>query len=221
MRHVTAALLALSILPAAAPAFAADSALLAPNTPVPVESTESPQAAPKPAIRATAATISEWDTNLSIDSLPVIDVPQPLGIGKTIQADTLAGPTAFSYSQTIDQKVVDQVLSINPSDPFGFFSTIIDADDSEWPLGTILEGRFHFPQAFNVGGISMVPFISLMQDADELDAHIRNGIGTGLEFPLDKNTNFTVEVLYLDHSGDVNPVLGNETRGMALFNFRF
>ena len=66
-----------------------------------------------------------------------------------------------------------------------------------------------------------VPFIDLLQDMDEVDAHIRNGIGGGVWYNLDRHTNIGIEGQYLDGSGDPNPMLSHETRMMVWISGQF
>jgi len=96
---------------------------------------------------------------------------------------------------------------------------VIDFANIQWPLGEALEGHFMLPNDHPIG--NWVPFLSVLQDNDELDTHIRNGIGVGATYRFSKNARVEVQVQYLDGSGDVNPAIGHETRASLIFSFDF
>jgi hypothetical protein len=96
---------------------------------------------------------------------------------------------------------------------------VIQAQDVDWPLGTLTTAHFAWPDADKIG--TWKPFLSLLQESDELDAHVRNGIGAGLTFRLNESARVDVEGMFLQSSGDVNPNLGDEGRVSVVFSMTF
>jgi hypothetical protein len=96
----------------------------------------------------------------------------------------------------------------------------MDPQSVEWPLGTLTS--VHFRPTADSGIGSIVPFLSVLQDVDEVDAHERDGLGAGLTYRFDASSRFDVELDYLDAAGgSSNPALTDEVRLTALFTINF
>jgi len=147
------------------------------------------------------------EANLSLvpSSLPL---PADFVIGTgPAQLDSRSFPTLITPPPTPSIPVMDEVAKH------------LDFQDIQWPLGEALEGHFLLPVDHPIG--NWVPFLSVLQDNDELDAHIRNGVGVGATYRFNEHARVDVEVQYLESSGDANPAIGSETRGSIIFSFDF
>ena len=115
-------------------------------------------------------------------------------------------------------------LALQQAQPSAFdrlldqISKIFDPQDIEGPLGTLSTVHILPPVE---GNHRFLPFFSLGQDADELDAHLRLGAGAGMTYRIDPLTSLNAEVHYLESAGDVNPATSSETRFMLTFTRKF
>jgi hypothetical protein len=91
--------------------------------------------------------------------------------------------------------------------------------DVEWATGT--QSSVYLLPWPAKGENKLIPFIDLLQDADEVDAHLRMGVGIGVKYLINKNMSIDAEVLALEESGDHNPATSSETRAMLMFTVRF
>jgi hypothetical protein len=103
--------------------------------------------------------------------------------------------------------------------PFDALADMMDVQEVPGPLGSAISAHFHAPMKDDIG--KWVPFVSILQDFDELDAHIRNGVGAGLTYRFNRDVRVDIEAAYLDKSGYSNPALGREGRVTVMFSFAF
>ena len=82
-------------------------------------------------------------------------------------------------------------LTMTDSDALLQAGEAIDPQSVEWPLGTLTS--VHFRPTLDSGIGTWVPFFSVLQDVDELDAHERDGVGAGLTYRFDASWRFDLE----------------------------
>ena len=140
----------------------------------------------------------------------VLGAYQQNGMTNSYNQLFLSTPRGFAAAQ--------QYVTSEPT----FFDQIGDyfsGLDVEWATGT--QFSFFLMPWPAKGENKLIPFIDLLQDADELDAHLRMGAGVGLKYLINKNMSIDAEVLALEDSGDHNPANSSETRWMLIFSARF
>jgi len=159
---------------------------------------------------ASPAPASEPADKLSLEP-QVSPVPDTLVLGSRRSDDArqdleLKGILDLSLPQVEGKTVFDLV------------GEVIDAQDTFGPLGTTTSAHFEMP-GDKIGKWS--PFLSVAQEADEVDAHVRNGIGVGLTYRFNHNARVDIEAMYLESAEDFNPNLGAEGRIGIVFSFGF